>query len=104
MIDEDLPVITGSGAIVNDGYWVLTNKHVVEDLEYAVVRNGLGEVRDAEEVFMAEEDDLAIIVLAEPFSRPIASIRVNSKTLTSAQMFLCWVIPCQLFLVHSIPQ
>ena len=69
MIDEDLPIITGSGAIVNDGYWVLTNKHVVEDLEYAVVRNGLGEVRDAEEVFMAEEDDLAIIVLAEPFSK-----------------------------------
>ena len=33
---------------MNDGYWVLTNKHVVEDLEYAVVRNGLGEVRDAE--------------------------------------------------------
>ena len=32
MIDEDLPIITGSGAIVNDGYWVLTNKHVVEDL------------------------------------------------------------------------
>ena len=69
MIDDDLPVITGSGVILNDGYWVLTNKHVVEDLEYAVVRNGLGEVRDAEEVFMAEEDDLAIIVLAEPFAK-----------------------------------
>lgn len=69
MIDDDLPVITGSGVILNDGYWVLTNKHVVEDLDYAVVRNGLGEVRDAEEVFMAEEDDLAIIVLAEPFAK-----------------------------------
>jgi S1-C subfamily serine protease len=69
LIDDDLPVITGSGVILNDGYWVLTNKHVVEDLEYAVVRNGLGEVRDAEEVLMAEEDDLAIIVLDKPFSK-----------------------------------
>ena len=67
IFDDTLPVVTGSGLILNDGYWILTNKHVVEDIEYAIVRNGLGEVRDAEEVFMAEDDDLAVIVLSEPF-------------------------------------
>ena len=69
MIDDALPVITGSGLILNDGYWVLTNKHVVEDIEYVVVRNGLGEVRDAKEVLMAENDDLAVIVLSEPYDK-----------------------------------
>ena len=69
IFDDTRPVVTGSGLILNDGYWILTNKHVVEDIEYAVVRNGLGEVRDAEEVFMAENDDLAVIVLSEPFDQ-----------------------------------
>ncbi len=67
IFDDTLPVVTGSGIILNDGYWILTNKHVVENIEYAIVRNGLGEVRDAEEVFIAENDDLAVIVLSEPF-------------------------------------
>ena len=42
---------------------------MIVEAEPEGVRNGLGEVRDAEEVFMAEEDDLAIIVLAEPFAK-----------------------------------
>ena len=42
MIEEDKEVFTGSGVILKGGDWVLTNRHVVEDTEYLIVRNGLG--------------------------------------------------------------
>ncbi len=67
MINEDKEVFTGSGVVLKDGDWVLTNRHVVEDTEYLIVRNGLGEVRNVKEVFLAENDDLAILVLDEPY-------------------------------------
>ncbi len=67
MINEDKEVFTGSGVVLKDGDWVLTNRHVVEDTEYLIVRNGLGEVRNVREVFLAENDDLAILVLDEPY-------------------------------------
>ena len=69
MIDEDKEVFTGSGVVLKGGDWVLTNKHVVEDTEYLIVRNGLGEVRNVKEVFLAENDDLAILVLDEPYPK-----------------------------------
>ena len=69
MINEDKEVFTGSGVVLKGGDWVLTNKHVVEDTEYLIVRNGLGEVRNVKEVFLAENDDLAILVLDEPYPK-----------------------------------
>ena len=69
MINEDKEVFTGSGVILKGGVWVLTNRHVVEDTEYLIVRNGLGEVRNVKEVFLAENDDLAILVLDEPYPK-----------------------------------
>jgi S1-C subfamily serine protease len=69
MIDEDKEVFTGSGVVLKGGDWVLTNKHVVENTEYLIVRNGLGEVRNVKEVFLAENDDLAILVLDEPYPK-----------------------------------
>ena len=67
MIEEDKEVFTGSGVILKGGDWVLTNRHVVEDTEYLIVRNGLGEVRNVKEIFLAENDDLAILELDEPY-------------------------------------
>ena len=69
MINEDKEVFTGSGVILKGGVWVLTNRHVVEDTEYLIVRNGLGEVRNVKEVFLAENDDLAILVLDETYPK-----------------------------------
>lgn len=66
--DDEKPVTTGSGAIINNGLWVLTNKHVAEDLDYAMVRNGIGETRVVEEIILADVDDLAVLVLEKPFN------------------------------------
>ena len=49
-IDNTKPVSTGSGIIINNGYKILTNKHVVENLNYIIVRNGLGEIREVVDV------------------------------------------------------
>ena len=67
-IDPDKDVITGSGTIIANGREILTNRHVVEGLNYIIVRNGLGEVRRAEGVTLSEENDLAIVYLERPFS------------------------------------
>ena len=70
---EDMPVdiekefFTGSGSILANGHLILTNKHVVEDVNYIVVRNGLGETRLAKGFFVSETDDIAIIELENPF-------------------------------------
>jgi len=65
--DDKKPVTTGSGVILNDGLWILTNRHVAEDMEYAIVRNGLGETRLVDEIMLSENDDLAVLVLKKPF-------------------------------------
>ena len=66
--DDEKPVTTGSGTIINNGLWVLTNKHVVENLDYAMVRNGLGETRIVEEIILADTDDLAVLILDKSFN------------------------------------
>ena len=60
-------VFSGSGVILDNGYSILTNKHVVEGLEYVVVRNGLGEIRYVSEISESISDDLAILTLDKPF-------------------------------------
>ena len=70
-VDKEKPTYTGSGVILNDGNWVITNKHVIEGSKYIVVRNGLGKVRDVEfvEVPTDEHIDLALLKLKNPFPR-----------------------------------
>ena len=49
-VNKDKPTFTGSGVILNNGKWVLTNRHVIEGTNYIVVRNGLGKVREIESI------------------------------------------------------
>ena len=66
-IDNTKPVFTGSGIIINNGNEILTNKHVVENLNYIVVRNGLGELRKIIEIKVSPKNDLAILKLSTPY-------------------------------------
>ena len=68
-VDKDKPTYTGSGVILNDGEWVVTNRHVIEDSQYIVVRNGLGKVREVESVEVPADEniDLALLKLKKPF-------------------------------------
>ena len=66
-IDNTKPVFTGSGIIINNGHEILTNKHVVENLNYIIVRNGLGEIREVVDVQVSTNHDLAILILSDPY-------------------------------------
>ena len=89
MIDDGKDVFTGSGVIIKNGEWVLTNRHVVEDTNYLIVRNGLGEVRNVKEVFLAENDDLAVIVLDSPFPDAYSlSVSDFSPAVTGSEVFV----------------
>jgi len=66
-VDPEKSFYTGSGTILGNGHIVLTNQHVVDGVNYVVVRNGIGETRIGESFVTSETDDLAIIKLSEPF-------------------------------------
>ena len=68
-VNKDKPAFTGSGVILNNGKWVLTNRHVIEGTNYIVVRNGLGKVREIESIELPNEKDidLALLILKKPF-------------------------------------
>jgi len=58
---------TGSGFIINDGKYVITNHHVIANTGKIAIRNGNGEVRTARVIKIARDDDLAILELSKPF-------------------------------------
>ena len=66
-IDTEGDVYTGSGFIANNGQWIITNRHVVEGADRAIVRDGLGKVRHVKEYFLDDQQDIAILVLHAPF-------------------------------------
>lgn len=68
-VDKNKPTLTGSGVILNDGNWVITNKHIIEGSKYIVVRNGLGKVREVESIELPSDKniDLALLKLKKPF-------------------------------------
>ena len=70
-VNKNKPTSTGSGVILNNGNWVLTNKHVIEGSSYIVVRNGLGKVREVETIKIPQnkDEDLAILILKNAYPK-----------------------------------
>lgn len=68
-IDFTKPFRTGSGLILFEGGYVVTNRHVVEGWNKIQVRNGLGEMREANFVILDKEEDLALIELKSSFTK-----------------------------------
>ncbi|SCA56865.1 putative Trypsin-like serine protease [Candidatus Terasakiella magnetica] len=62
---------TGSGFIIGQGQYIVTNRHVVDHLnspnEKIAVRNGLGELKMAHIHKVSQKDDLAILKTDQPF-------------------------------------
>ena len=58
---------TGSGFITNQGHWIVTNRHVVENADRIIVRNGTGKIRHVAKYFLDEQDDIALLYLDEPY-------------------------------------
>ena len=72
VISDGSKVSTGSGFITNQGKWVITNRHVVENWKTVQVRNGLGELKEAKKITYDKYLDLAIIELSEPYAQEIS--------------------------------
>jgi len=60
-------IATGSGFITNQGHWVVTNRHVVENADRIIVRNGSGKVRHVSKYFLDDKDDIALLYLEKPY-------------------------------------
>ena len=61
------PIMTGSGFVLNEGKYVITNYHVIENANIIAVRNGKGLIRGGEKVYFDEKNDLAVIKLNDSF-------------------------------------
>ncbi len=68
-IDTQKKISTGSGFILNNGKWIITNRHVIDKTKYISVRNGLGVVRKVRSIFFPQDDqiDIAILTLSKPY-------------------------------------
>jgi S1-C subfamily serine protease len=58
---------TGSGVVLGDGRWVVTNHHVVAGSRSVVLRNGAGHLLRAQVVAIAPADDLALLRVETSF-------------------------------------
>ncbi len=62
----------GSGFIVGDGKFVITNHHVIEGAKKIAVRNGIGKVSNAKIAAISNKYDLAILELDKPYPKNYA--------------------------------
>jgi S1-C subfamily serine protease len=70
------PTGTGSGFIVGDGKFVITNYHIVQTAKKIAVRNGTGIVSEAKIANYSKDYDLAILKLENPYPKKFA---IDSK-------------------------
>ena len=70
------PTGTGSGFIVGDGKFIITNYHIVQTAKKIAVRNGTGIVSEAKIANYSKEYDLAILKLENPYPKKFA---IDSK-------------------------
>ena len=70
------PTGTGSGFIVGDGKFVITNYHIVQTAKKIAVRNGTGIVSEARISNFSKDYDLAILKLENPYPKKFA---IDSK-------------------------
>ena len=63
------PNAHGSGFVVGNGKFVITNHHVIAGAKKIAVRNGIGKVTNAKVAAFSEEFDLAILELANPYPK-----------------------------------
>ena len=70
------PTGTGSGFIVGDGKYVITNYHIVQTAKKIAVRNGTGMVSEARISNFSKDYDLAILILENPYPKKFA---IDSK-------------------------
>ena len=66
----------GSGFVVGEGKFVITNHHVIEGSKRVAVRNGTGKVSEAKVVAFSKDYDLAILELSNPYPKSFA---IDSK-------------------------
>ena len=66
----------GSGFIVGNGKFVITNYHVIELAKKISVRNGSGNVTEAIVLYYSKDYDLAILELKDPYPKKFA---IDSK-------------------------
>ena len=59
----------GSGFVVGNGKYVITNHHVIDGAKKVAVRNGIGKVTEATVAAISKDYDLAILKLSNPYPK-----------------------------------
>lgn len=76
------PNAHGSGFIVGNGKYVVTNHHVIDGAKKIAVRNGIGKVTKAKVAAISKDYDLAILELEKPYSKKYS---INGKDFVTPQ-------------------
>ena len=64
-----VPDGSGSGFVIGDGKYVITNLHVAKNAKRIAVRNGIGKVSYAKVYDISKKYDLALLELEQPYSK-----------------------------------
>ena len=68
---------SGSGFVVGEGKYVVTNHHVIDGAKRIAVRNGLGKVREGLVLASSRDYDIALIELNKPYPKKFSLNQSN---------------------------